>query len=738
MNQLKVDTLQPATLTANDVRSRVEALKQALERTRLLRIVLAGAAAAMLVLLAMRALLLLVALIAPGAALSPLWQSVNAPAVRFAVAIVAYVTVMLREMVRSQPITPVRAALWYEEHHPASHAVVTLVENERLTGNVAERLAAQSQMSAQQTLPARWRVLKTPLSLTIAALALLVIVSLVSSTPASIASARSGTAGANSLATTVRDSRLATWRIEVIPPAYSRLQTRSLADSTTVEALIGSRVRVIGQGDTSGLRASLTPRNANEVALPVEPANDANGWFTTTTVSAEPGVIKLSDGEASRLLVIIPKPDSLPLVRLAAPMRDSVYRDTTGILSLSAEVRDDFGLASAAFEVILTSGAGEQFTARTLRLAERALAGARTGRIEHELSLAQLGVKSGDVMHVRAVARDQHPAASREIGVSETRSLRFARAEEYDSVAVEAAPPPAVDSSLLSQRMLLELTIKLEARRTKTTRDVLVAESRKLATEQARIRRAVSAIVYARLSGEGESEHVHYEGDGHDHGLALQEGKLVPSFGGAANTASANTAANAAAANTATGTPARVNNNVSEESPIIAVNLPLLEAYNAMWDAGRALEQADPRAAIPPMRLALAAIQRARAAERVYLRGRVRPIVVDLARVRLAGKDTGQDARRLPGAVVPDRLRSLDARLVRAAFALTSNATAARDSLVSLRLDALADAPAFSQALDAVLTALRDGRDATDALVFARRALARPVPVRGLSGWSVP
>ncbi len=732
MNQAQIDAARPLPLTANDVRHRVAALAKALERTRMLRIIVTGAAAALLVLLAMRALLLLVAWISPAAVLSSVWQLLNEPAARFALAFVVYLLVMLRQMMRWQPITPVRAALWYEEHHPASHAVVTLVEDTQLSGRVAERLASQSRMVVQETVPAnaavrsaRWRALKTPLGLSITAIALLVIVSLAATTPASITSARGISFAADVNAVNPRASRLAPWRIEVTPPAYSRLPTRTLTDSGTVEALVGSRVQLIGLGDTSGLLASVSPRAGRETSLPVSSSSEASpGWSTTTVVTPEPGVIKVRDGNDSRLLVIIPKADSLPRVRLAAPLRDSVYRDSTGVLSLSAEVSDDYGLASAAFEVILTSGAGEQFTARTLRLAERSFAGARTGRIVHELSFAQLGVKSGDVLHVRAVARDQHPAASREFGVSETRSLRFARAEEYDSVAVEAAPPPAVDSSLLSQRMLLELTIKLEARRTTIARDVLVAESRQLATEQARIRRAVSAIVYARLSGEGESEHVHYEGDGHDHGLTVQEGKLVPSFGGAASAAS--------------GTPTRVNNNVSEESPIIAVNLPLLEAYNAMWDAGRALEQADPRAAIPPMRLALAAIQRARAAERVYLRGRVRPIVVDLARVRLAGKDTGQNARRLPGVAEPDRVRQLDRRFARAADQLTANATSARDSLAVLRLDALVDAPAFSQALDGVLNALRDGRDATDALVFARRTLSRPAVTRGASSWSVP
>ncbi len=718
-------------LSAPDVRTRVHALQRALVHTRILRTVLVAAAVSLGVLLVLRTMVWLLTLISTEVMSAPAWPLLSEAAPQTITVLVVFVLVLRRLMVRWQPITPVRAALWYEERYPASHAVVTLVENEELTGNIADRLAAQSNMSGHGALPAkravhetRWRAVKLPLFTSLIALILLVVVSQLPTAPQSTAFARGAATSTGPNANAARESRLARWRIEVTPPAYSKLPTRVITDSGTVEALVGSQVRVVGGGDTTGLLATFTPRTSRASALPIERYRDAaDEWSIVTRVSTAPGVINVRDGDDSRLLVIIPKADSLPLVRLAAPLRDSVYRDSTGSLSLAAEARDDYGLASVAFEVIFTSGAGEQFTARTLRLAERTFGGARSGRIEHVLSFAQLGVKSGDVLHIRAVARDQHPVASREMGVSETRSLRFARAEEYDSVAVEAAPPPAVDSSLLSQRMLLELTIKLDARRPKISRDVLVAESRKLATEQARIRRAVSAIVYARVSGEGESEHVHYEGDGHDHGLTLQEGKLVPSFGGTANAA---------------GTPARANNNVSEESAIVAVNLPLLEAYNAMWDAGRALEQADPRAAIPPMRLALAAIQRARAAERVYLRGRVRPIVVDLARVRLAGKDTGQDARRLPGAAVPDRAQQLDTRLTRAAYALTTNATAARDSLVVLRLDALADAPAFSQALDAVLVALRDGRDVTNALVIARRTLSRPAVIRGVSGWSVP
>jgi hypothetical protein len=123
------------------------------------------------------------------------------------------------------------------------------------------------------------------------------------------------------------------------------------------------------------------------------------------------------------------------------------------------------------------------------------------------------------------------------------------------------------------------------------------------------------------------------------------------------------------------------------------------------------------------MRLALAAIERARAASRLYLRGTPPTVIIDLAKVRLAGKDTGvTNARRAREAMPPREARRAD-RLVRAAQLAARDGSAARDSLAVLRADALGDAPAFAAAVSAVLDALNTGGDATDAFVRARRVL---------------
>jgi hypothetical protein len=146
---------------------------------------------------------------------------------------------------------------------------------------------------------------------------------------------------------------------------------------------------------------------------------------------------------------------------------------------------------------------------------------------------------------------------------------------------------------------------------------------------------------------------------------------------------------------------------------VVAVNAPLLEAYNAMWEAGRELEAAEPKRALPPMRRALAAIQRARQAERVYLRGRPPAVVVDVARARLQGADKGAANVRQPRTPGDDPGSRLGARLTAAIALLGRAPEAAVDSLTLLRVDALGGSPALAAALDDATTRLRDGRDAT-------------------------
>jgi hypothetical protein len=175
-----------------------------------------------------------------------------------------------------------------------------------------------------------------------------------------------------------------------------------------------------------------------------------------------------------------------------------------------------------------------------------------------------------------------------------------------------------------------------------------------------------------------------------------------------------------------------------DETPILAINKPLLEAFNAMWDAGRSLEQGETRQALPPMRRALAAIERARQAERIYLRGRPSAVVVDLTRIRLAGKDKGIATVREPRLAMDPVARRRGETFARATALLTRDPSAAADSLLVMRVGALGDAPALAAVLDAAARAARGGSPQAIELAWTRvrRALGgAPVARDSLPAW---
>lgn len=640
-------------------------------------------------------------------------------ALPLSIAIVAGIAASVVVHVRAGRVSALRAALWMEERAPSGYARIALAEDAEGGGTLLtaqqRRLLEASLASAKHEGASHQQVLARAVSRTartqllgpalfaVLAATIATFTLAPGRTVASIASAV-GAAPAGSVTPTAQP--IGAWSVRVVPPAYSGLRAQSLGDANSLRALAGSRIEVRGEGAPPEVNTRVigdtTPSGATASgARGQQPEADGSGWRLSVNVPASPLELRASRGGTSRLLLVDAYGDSIPHVSLELPARDSVLRRAVGSLPLAATAHDDLGLSTASFELIVSTGEGERFTARTVTLGAQRINGARDRQLRATLDFDALKLGPGDVVHLRAVARDAYPLAGREAGSSETRSFRIARQSEYDSVAVEPAPPPAVDSSLLSQRMLLMLTERLEKRRPSLVRATLVSESQRIARDQSKLRQTVGNVVFQRLTGEQGAEHAHSVGDGHDHAVDAVGGKLVLPGG-----------------KDATGTL-----DEGDDSPIIAVNKPLLEAYNAMWDAGRALEQAEPKAAIPHMKIALAAIERARAASRLYLRGKPPVVIVDLAKVRLTGKDTGSTNLRSQRTALSLADAARERRLLVAVSLLPRDATAGRDSLAVLRLESVADAPLFAEALDASLEALRGGRDVTPSLLRARRAL---------------
>lgn len=505
-------------------------------------------------------------------------------------------------------------------------------------------------------------------------------------------------------------------RVDVQPPSYVADRERTLENPADVDALVGSRLIV--RGDAGNVRASLAAR-----VIVVDSSSD--GWRFTLTMPESAAVLELRAPGRTRLIALLPRADSTPVVTLLRPQSDTTLRGPVGRIALVAEASDDIGLTATAFEYVISSGSGESFSFRAGLLAARRLSSERTARFESALDVAALRANRGDVIHYRAVATDalgRPDFATRSDtardwrrtgwrGASETRAVRIARPGEYDSLAIEGAPPPEIPPNALSQRMLLQLSEALEARRRRISRDTLTAESRRIALDQARLRKRVGQVVFSRL-GESEGE----EGD--DPRL---EGKLSPD----------ELLAKASEATNATGV---IDNET--ESPVVAVNRPLLEAYNYMWDAQRELEVGEPGRAVPPMKRAIAALEKARAAERLYLRGRPPAIVVDIAKVRMSGADKPSAVERRPRTSADSARQVVSVRLLGALALAATDPAAARDSIVILRVQTLPAYPSVAAALGDAVEAMRRGVDATLPLARARRALlGDPVRLDRLGTW---
>jgi hypothetical protein len=600
-----------------------------------------------------------------------------------------------------------RVALWIEERFPAlEYALVTAVE----TGNRA--------LIAGIT-PDRWRLtawgrairtLRAPIAVAIGAA--VVMLALPEGAVARMRSPRAGDSidrpGIRSRSSA---SRLTPLVADVTPPAYSGQRATTLDEPTDVRALVGTALVLRGRGDGNGIVAHLG-------ADSIRATQTGDRWAVELPVVVKPLAIRLTDRAFQRIVAVEPIADAAPSVALVVPAHDSVLRVPKGRIALSADASDDIGLASASFEYIVSSGEGETFKFKSGTLGAVRPTG-RSASITSSISIDSLGLAPGDIVHLRAVARDANNVSGPGIGVSETRAFRIARRDEYDSVAVDAAGPADEEKSVISERMLIILAEALETRRPSLRRDTVVGESRRIASDQKRLRRTVGDIVFTRLGGDPSGEE--RSGEESPTRAKTMEDML-------------------ARADSATNRSTDPIDFEGGESPVVAVNRPLLEAYNAMWAASTELEIGEPARALPHMRRALAAIQRARQAERLYLRGAPPQVVIDIDKARLKGKDKGASSSRRPLTTSDSAAKARIDRFAAVVELAARDPRSAVDSLLVLRIDALGEEPSFAAAVSDAASALRQGKteEASAALIRARRALAGAPLVRdSLARWGI-
>ncbi len=580
-----------------------------------------------------------------------------------------------------------RVALWLEERSPDLHySLITAVEHaDSPFARDMERTVAGLDVGNATWVSLRGSIVPAIGALTVAAVLLYV-------SP----SASFGRAGifprlGRSAAAVPAGSRLENLKAEITPPAYAGGRTTVLDDPSSVRALTGSRVVLKGDGSEAGIEASVPGRRLSVIRAD-------RGWSVSLVMPARPAALTFRDRTFDRIVVLDPQTDAPPRIALTSPSKDTTLRAAKLVLRLNASASDDIGLGAGYFEYLITTGSGEIFSARTVTTPPVQFNGAKNGSIAATLDLASLKLNQGDVVSIRAIVQDRNTLSGPGLATSDTRTFRIARAEEYDSVSVDAAAPLPVDSSAMSQRMLIIMTEKLVREQRKLSRAELVKQSGIIGDLEDRIRKRVQEILYENEEAAGGEEAATADA-APDPTAPLEEEE-----------------------------PDRVRENKNPD---------LFEAFNELWAAVRSLQIAEPAPALPHMRAALKALDRVRLANRLYLRGTPPKVIVDIARVRMTGKTKGTSSSRIPGSAADSARLGLERRFNDAIDLIGKKPEEAVRAITLMQVDALSVSPAIASALAEAVDAFRRGRDATLPLLRARRAIfGGSSGTGGLPAWS--
>ncbi|MGZ3465793.1 MAG: hypothetical protein ACXU91_03555, partial [Gemmatimonadaceae bacterium] len=485
-----------------------------------------------------------------------------------------------------------RVALWIEERIPELHySLITAMEQRDSPFAAGMERAVAQQNVGGATLAALRRGWTAAVAALMAALLLLY----VSPSPGFGRAAGLSVFGRlRGTSTVPTGSRLDDIQVLVTAPAYAGGRTVKLDDPSSIAALTGSGIYILGKGSAAGLSASST--------IVARISDAKGGWVALLMMPAKPAALTLKDRDFERTIVLDPRADAPPRITLTSPLRDTTLRTPRLVVNLNASVSDDIGLDAGHFEYLITTGSGEIFKARTITTPVVRFNGSRSATISAALDLASLQLGEGDIVSMRAIAQDGNTLSGPGTATSDTRTIRIARAGEYDSLAIDAAAPQPIDSSATSQRMLIIMTEQLVREQPKLTRPEIVKRSTEIGDLEERIRRRVHEILT------DNPEEIVTEKPG-DSAATIEEMEAPEQITGAKNP-------------------------------------DLVTAYNALWQAVRSLQIAEPAPALPPMRVALKALDRARVANRLYLRGVPPKIVVNLDRVRLTGKEKGTSNTR--------------------------------------------------------------------------------------------
>jgi hypothetical protein len=370
--------------------------------------------------------------------------------------------------------------------------------------------------------------------------------------------------------------------VSITPPRYTRRDAFHMTNPTRIEALAGSRIEMRIRGrdlHVETLDGELRPSDS-----------------TYSFDAQADGFVAIRAGASDRRIIgLTVTPDQTPRVRVSAPGKDMFVPDAKRSFPVEITAQDDIGLTTLKLRYTKISGSGEKFTfveGEVPVTVERPTD--LDWKAKGTIDLSALQLEPGDMIVYRGAARDGRPG----LGLTES-----------DAFIVEITAPGAVaaegfsadekeDKYALSQQMVILKTERLLARAATMAPESLSYNSLLLAAEQ----RSVRAEFVFMMGGEVGEDVI-------------------------------------AAANAADIDEAKEAENEGEILVGRLVNrgrTALVAAIRQMSQASAALNEGDPKRALPIERQALISLQQAFSRTRYLLRALTQRERLDLSR-RLTG-----------------------------------------------------------------------------------------------------
>ncbi len=418
-------------------------------------------------------------------------------------------------------------------------------------------------------------------------------------------------------------TRIEAARVEIEPPAYTKLPARSEA---ALDFEVAQDSRLVWDLRLTPVPGSV--RLAFHDGSHLQLRRQADHWQGARTLAASSlyrieveGAPPLAD-ELHRIDV---RADRAPSIRVIAPGHTlTVHADQQKDWPLEFAVDDDFGIAKAELFLTRASGSGEAIAFDESSLVLQAEAGptvtaADAGqgrgaslRYRHLVDLSALGFASDSELIARLVVSDNREP-SPNVARSASLILRWPAPAATAGAGVEGIAQQTLPAYFRSQRQIIINTQALIAQKPDLAAQAFLQRSDAIGVDQKILR-----LRYGQFLGEESEGHAEAAVEGGQAAPDSQLGALAGLHGAEEHAPAGSGRAGAAAAVEAEFGHVH---DIAEASTLLdpQTRATLKAALDQMWQAELHLRQGEPAQALPFEERALEFIKQAQQATRIYL-----------------------------------------------------------------------------------------------------------------------